>query len=564
MTTLARVDEALNRFNRKSPRDAYRQVCEEMGVACQKQVYHKLPDAPSAWHRVVSMELDNILLGTKGCLALLPCILVSTSLRKISLRGCGVSDDFVKELCEILQSHPTVRSVDLSFNDLVTVYSAASIISLIKNNSNMVGFEVEGTHLGHNVGNIIAGLGDYNRKRVAEYYVDQYFKLKDMFGYLDEDGKGWVQLKSLALNCPYPAVQEQFSERITKVKPKKRSDGKIDVNTFLNLVYMNYKTEKEISQHASSTVDEPYVFMVANWKQILSAVHRYNQNEEQGKPRVVLPDNLHRLRVKDFLFTNEEADKVIQYAVREYERCKAVEEENSEKRAEDNNTIALTAAHLIRASHTSFSHPQMRPVYQFFQERDPAYIPDAIRNGSRVFSIGSLPISAGGSISGEEALNALDELPHTWRLPSSIANQAVKYFTEELSKVPIKKVSVIPDSPRTQKDKSMERPAIPIERFLAATFGSGFEAIRPILLRDYFQRVGLPIEDCTITLQEIVNILDEFYVELTVDKTITMEQMEEFENPLKVPVYSDMLSKHLLDRDEDTRIVESLRHSVSY
>lgn len=206
----------------------------------------------------------------------------------------------------------------------------------------------------------------------------------------------------------------------------------------------------------------------------------------------------------------------------------------------------------------------MRPFYQFFQERDPAYIPEAIRNGSRVFSIGSLPLSAAGSIAGEEALDAIDEVPHTWRLPSSIVQQVVTFFNEEHSKIPVKKASVIPDSPRTQKDKAMEKPAIPIETFLNATFGSGFEAICPTLLRDYFQRAGLPTEDCTITLQEMANVLDEFYVELTIDKAITKEQMEEFENPLKVSLYSEMLSKHLLDRDEDTRIVESLRHSVSY
>lgn len=567
MTTLARVDEALSRFNRKSPRDAYRQVCEEMGVHYQKEVYNRLPEVPSAWHRVTSLDLENVLLGTKGCLALIPCILVSTSLRKVCLRDCGVSDEFVKELCETLQSHKTVRSVDISYNDLVTVYSASSIISLMKNNSNMVGFEIEGTHIGDNVGKIIVSLGELNQKRVAGYFVDQYFKLKDMFGYLDEDGKGWVLLKSLAMNCPYPSVQEQFSERISKIKPKKRSDNKIDLNTFMTLVYVNYKTESEINEFADQKMDVPYVFMVANWKQILSAVNRYNdQAEDDRTPTVVLPQDLHRLRVKDFLFTNEEADKIIQYAIRQKEREHDQEiQEGGATSTESPSQILLTSLDLIRAFRNSFTHPQMRPIYQFFEERDPAYIPEAIRNGSRVFSVNSLPMSPSASLSGEVPLDQLcEEVNHTWSLPSSIVKQVVTFFKEEFQKIPVKKQSVIPDSPRTVKDKAMEKKGIPIETVLNATFGSGFESICPSLLKDYYKRYGLPWEDSTITLQELVNVLDEFYVVLTVDKEISLEQMEEFENPLKTAAYSNLLSQHLLERDEDTAIVVSLRHSVSY
>lgn len=195
-----------------------------------------------AWHRIHSLELDNFLLGTKGCMTLLPIITVSTVLRKISVNGCGVADDFIKKLCETLQSHPSVRFVDASNNPLITVYSASPIISLMKNNTNMVNFDVDNTHIGTNVNNIIASLGEKNKFKVATYYEDKYFKMKDLFGYLDENGQGWVPLKSLLLNCPYPVLQEQFAERIALKRPKKRSDNSISINTFMQLVYMNYKT----------------------------------------------------------------------------------------------------------------------------------------------------------------------------------------------------------------------------------------------------------------------------------------------------------------------------------
>eukprot|EP00796_Vickermania_ingenoplastis_P008043 gene8043-5596_t len=564
MTTMAKVDETLQRFNRKSPRDAYKQVCEELGVHCQRQVYNKLPDVANAWHRVQSLELDNILLGSKGCMAILPCIVVSSTLRKISLRGCGVSDDFVKELCETLQGHPTVRYVDISDNELVTIYSASSIISLMKNNSNMTNFDVDGTHVGDNVGNIIAGLGEHNRVRVRSYYVDNYFKLKDLFGYLDENGEGWVLLKSLVMNCPYPVLQEQFAERISTTNPKKRSDNMIDINTFMQLVYMNYKTEGEVLEHSDKPFDVPYVFMVANWQQVMAAAERYNEANEN---KVTLPDDFHRLRVKDFLLTNEEADSIISAAV--VFREEAIEKNEHQ---EGGDKYALDARSLIKASRSSFSHPDnIRPVYQFYQERDAAYIPDTMRNGSRLFSINSMPMgkSNNSSISShpdenkEKAPLSAGDLPHTWRLPSSIVKDVVAFFKAEHTKVPKKKQSVVAESPRALRDKAMEKPAIPIQIVLNKMFESEYEKINCALLRDYFSRYSLPIEDCSISMQEIANVLDELYMELSIDKAVSKEAIKALDNPLKNPKYAEFLQKHLLDRDEDVRIVEALRESVT-
>uniref|UniRef100_A0A0A9Y0T4 Uncharacterized protein n=1 Tax=Lygus hesperus TaxID=30085 RepID=A0A0A9Y0T4_LYGHE len=264
MTTMAKVDETLARFDRKSPQESYRQICDEEDVHMQHELYNLLPNVPMAWHRIHSLELDNFLLGTKGCMTVLPIITVSTLLRKISVRSCGVADDFIKRLCEILQGHPSVRSVDASENNLITVYSASPIISLMKNNTNMVSFNVDHTHIGSNVNNIVAALGEQNQHKVATYYQDKYFKMKDLFGYLDENGQGWVPLKSLLLNCPYPVLQEQFAERIAMKRPKKRSDNTISINTFLSLTYMNYKTESEIEIHSKGSIDLPYAFMVAN------------------------------------------------------------------------------------------------------------------------------------------------------------------------------------------------------------------------------------------------------------------------------------------------------------
>eukprot|EP00796_Vickermania_ingenoplastis_P008042 gene8042-5595_t len=566
MTTMAAADATLARFNRKSPRDAYKQVCEELGIHYQRDIYNKLPEVPNAWHRIRTLELDGSLLGPKGCMSLLPIILVSTTLRKITLANCGLSDEFVIELCQILQGHQSVRAVDISNNELVSIFCASSIISLMKNNSNMIAFETFGTHLGDNVANIISQLSLRNQNRVATYYVDNYFKLKDLFGYLDESGEGWVLLKSLVMNCPYPVLQEQFVERIGMKKPRKRSDGCISVNTFMSLVYMNYKTEGEILDHSNKTIDEPYVFMVANWKQILSAVERYNEDAAQ---QVVLPDDLHRIRLKDFLLTNEDADAIISSAV------SLQEQENTAAAAASSSTgigatsateteLPISSLVLLQASKSGFAFPpSTRPVYQFFKERDAAYIPEMMRNGSRLFSMGSLPIggqSAGGSgrnsvIGGEGEVDPEDP-PHTWNMPPSVLKLVVEYFNQVYTKLPKKKESTVPESPRTKKDKAMEKSAIPIESLLSVTFETDFETLLPAKLANFYAYYSIPTADSTITLQEMVNVLDELYVQITVDKVLSNDVIEAIENPFAVAEYADFLAEHLLGRDS----IELYRH----
>lgn len=587
MTTMARVDETLARFDRKSPRDAYKQTCEELQVHFQREIYNMLPEAPMAYHRITVLELDKCLLGTKGCMAVLPIILVSTTLRKVSLRTCGVSDEFVKELCEILQGHPSVRAVDISNNELVTVYSAPRIISLMKNNSNMVSFDVAGTHLGTNVGDIIAGLGYKNMLSVSSYYQDNYFNMKDRFNYLDENGNGWVGLKNLVLNCPFPVLQEQFVERIALKRPRKRSDNTISLNTFLQLVYMNYKSETEIAQHSANAIDAPYVFVMANWKQVISAVERFNAGQaaarESGSvpvedlmPTVVLPeDSFHRLRIRDFLLTNDDAYALVDGAVRMQLDANAEAEDNNSSGGNAADTLELSALSLVRASKSAFLPPPSdRPVYAFFEDRDAGYIPEIMRSGSRIFSMGNLDLlnasagaahSIGGGSSRGSVVADPSDPERVFSLPSSVVKTVTDFFNREVAKAPKKRDPAVPDSPRTRKDKAMEKASIPIRTFLSAEFVTDLEKIRPCLLADYYARYSLVIDDCSITLQEMINILDELYVQVRVDTIIPLSVIrDEMVSPLTEARYGEFLSQHLLDRDEETGIVVSLAGAMTY
>lgn len=558
MSTTGQLDATLARFNRKSPQDAYKQVCEELKIHYQREIFNKLPSVASAWHRVRVLELDNTLLGPKGAMALLPCILVSTTLRKITLQKTGITDDFVIDLCNLLQSHPSVRAVDISNNELVSVFSASSIISLMKSNSNMVGFEVKGTHMGDNVGNIIADLGKLNQKHVATYYTDDYFKLKNIFGYLDEDGQGWVPLKSLVMNCPYPILQEQFVERIAKKKPKKRSDNTISVNTFMSLVYMNYKTEGEIAQRAEQTIEEPYVFMVANWKQVLSAAERYN---EDNQIKVVLPKDLHRLRIKDLLLTNDEADQLLQRAIsiqQSGDREMPGSQEIGKKTDSGTECEVLSALSLLRAVRECVVYPEsIRPVYQFYEERDIMQASEALMNGSRVMNmsalLGASTASNGGansrtlSIAG--SVTDVNGPKHTWHLAPCVVSMIASFFNKTVSKLPKRKESAVDLSPREKRDLAMQKSRIPLKQLFECSFETDFETIHPRLLANHYSRYSIPIDTTLITLQEIVIMMDELYAQIAVDKIVSLDEICAMENPFEVESYAAFLAEHLLERE---------------
>ncbi|CCW65996.1 unnamed protein product [Phytomonas sp. Hart1] len=636
MTSMAKFDEVLTSFEGKSPRDAYKKTCEDLGVHSQNYVLDLFPEKVGAFHIINAIELENCLLGTKGCMALLPIIRVSSTLRKINVSGCGVSDEFVKGLCEILETHPALRYVNVSDNQLITVYSAPYIINVMKHNSNLISFDVSGTHVGRNVGNIISDLGNRNVERVTNYYQDRYFKMKDLFNYLDENGTGWVHLKSLVMNCPYPVLQEQFVERIALKKPKKRSDSSISVNTFLQLVYMNYKTDIDIAQFIGESktktdgetkrvsvfgqsgsdvsntepLDEQYVLIVANWKQIIRSVEEYNRNVENGPKenipeksedsmdflcgigvpnrRLKLPDDFHRLRLRDYLLTDNEATALISAAASE-EAMKEIQENPSsgnKSSDEENGEITLSILSLLLASKTSYEDPPItKPVYQFYKERDASYIPDCVRHGSRLMSLARLSMldscksSRFSMVSTNYAdtVEVLSDPPRTFSLPHSVVKAVVNFFNAEVLKNTQKskrKISTS-DSPRSRRDKALERASISVSAFLSTEFSTEFEIIRSSLLGDSYARYALPIEDTTITLQEMVNVLDEMYVVLRVDRVISLEKIMQMEDPMTKfndekdvqPIYKEFCTKYIrdeafLEAEAEAKRQEMIRKSI--
>jgi hypothetical protein len=73
----------------------------------------------------------------------------------------------------------------------------------------------------------------------------------------------------------------------------------------------------------------------------------------------------------------------------------------------------------------------------------------------------------------------------------------------------------------------------------------------PRLLADYYARHALLIEEGTITLQEMVNVLDEKYVECRIDRVLSLADVQAMPDPMEHAPTAKFLEAHLKQRDEE-------------
>lgn len=684
MTTRSQFDAILSKFKGITPRDAYKQLCEERELPYQLSLYKRLPNELPGWERLHVLLLDDCLLGAKGAMPLLPIILVSTNLRQLSLRDCGLTDAFMLELCSILMDHPGLRSVDVRENPLITVFCATPVLAVLRTNTNLTDFRLEGTHLGRNITAIAAKLVRHNYQLVSNYYTDSFFKLKNIFGYLDVDGTGWVNLPALVMSCPYPALQEQLIARIVKKQPKQRSDNSISVNAFMDLVYLNYKTEREILEYANQEVDTHYLFMVANWKQLLAGEERWNRKRSEARHRhgneevdllttnaaeycaaafIALPESLHRVRVKERLLSNDEVELLFHSAMelqvqevktrKERAKAKAMmmarakkeesaghpshpmettaaagsagtcREKKPSPRGEEYNNVGededfsaspdengptssccsssnsmLTsegeeaAGVTIGDGSPSQDYPEVCPSIANFlkavrslrlheapvgnqasccaspRRRTHFYNDDFQRATDAPSSLNmnallrmqaqqeENEIEKGMSDTSSEDVNDSGETvtdpedpAHHWQLPSTLVQLLAEFFFETFDRLPKQRQTTTPATPKAQRDRSMRRPSIPTEIFLSGVFETDFEILRPSLIAHQFKAASLPIEDTTLTLPEMVNMMDELYLQASTDKVISNEILRGMPNPFGDPVYAEVLANYVFRQE---------------
>jgi hypothetical protein len=312
---------------------------------------------------------------------------------------------------------------------------------------------------------------------MMSYFEDDFFKMKDTFIKVDTDGSGWVHIKQIVFSIPAPIVQERLVERIAMKRPKKRSDNCIEINTFMSLVYINYKTLDDIFDYARSLKDERREIIVSNWKKLY----------DQLSSRKAMCTDLHRLRIRDFFIGDHEAATIA---------SSAVSSARERGIAPYNDVLNVPIEDLLAARRTVFPVKKNVPkVYRFLKDRgDDQYDSNINLAANEMRSNSSTPMM---SNLGEE--NEDDDPPHTFNLSPPMVAKIISFYNG--------------------------REGCPVEELLDQQFEGELEWLRVGALCDSFAKHSIPIEESRITMQEAVNLLDEKYDVIRVDKIIPYPEL---------------------------------------
>lgn len=478
MTTVHKTTLLMDALRRKSPREVYLEGCAEHNVRPQRKFANMLSNIMGDFANMTKLNLSNIAFGVRGCIPIVSVVQCSRGIRTLDLRGIGAQDEFITQLVEVLEEHASIRSVDLSNNPLITVCSGSPIVKLVEMNSNLVSFKLANTHIGVNVAKVIQSRCEANKFKMMSYFQDDFFKMKDLFILVDSEGGGWVHIKQVVYSIPAPIVQERLVERIAMKRPKKRSDNCIEINTFMTLVYINYKTVDEILDYAKSTKDEMRDIVLENWKKLL----------KQLLSRKATCSDLHRIRIRDFYIGDHEAAAIADAAVHAA-RDRGV--------APGSDGVLQVPVEYLLAARRSVFPPRKGAAkkYQFLRDRADEHFDSNINlAANEVRSNISTPMMSNLG-EGEDD----DDPPHTWTLPPHFVAQIIAFFNGREGAI--------------------------VEEILDQQFEGPLEWLRVSALCDYFAKYSISIEDSRLTMQETVNMIDEYYDVIRVDKMIAYQDL---------------------------------------
>ncbi|CUG90856.1 Hypothetical protein, putative [Bodo saltans] len=579
MTTVYKHKLLMMSFQGRSPRQIYIDSCEEHGVRVQRSLCDELSNSTDDFGRLQHLICSGIAFGVRGCLALVPVIQCSRNLRRVDLKGCGVTDEFVAHLVEALQEHPTIRTIDLSDNAFITVHSGKGLVKMAELNPNIVACDVSNTHVGVNVAKVVSARCEANRFRLVSYFADDFFRMKDLFNSVDADGSGWVHIKNIVGSVNAPILQERLIERIALKRSKKRSDNCIHVNTFMELVYLNYKSMSEIHERASDATDPVALAVKTNWKLLIQAMRAHG----------VTCAGLSKFRVRDLVLSRSEAEELVLQAV-EYAGIssgsarvspraanvvpddkkfaptppqEAAAPPSAAETVSGNNEVQLdeqpgeegtAAAEQSEAPHAAAAvatpppaaadieispkdlmvafkqlFPPLPPApksFGFLKERGDDYVSPLLRQGSRCVSITDMSSNATPALSqlGEDD----DDPVHSWRTPPTMVREIVKIFlpTYQPHSLMLEGNTGLRSASSINQAPALPQKDLLIDQILDATPGTELEYIRIAGLCAKFAQYSIPTDVSTITLQEVVNVVDECYDVIRVDRPFTVAQIE--------------------------------------
>ncbi|KAG1676159.1 hypothetical protein FOA52_005000 [Chlamydomonas sp. UWO 241] len=91
-------------------------------------------------------DFSRAYIGPSGILPLIHALAADKGFTTLSLRKCGITDSVCAVLCEWLQGHPTITSLDLRDNPIGDA-GGVLLTALLVSNPRLVGLDVSGCHL---------------------------------------------------------------------------------------------------------------------------------------------------------------------------------------------------------------------------------------------------------------------------------------------------------------------------------------------------------------------------------------------------------------------------------
>lgn len=125
-----------------NPKQLYKDTCTELSVKCNSVVYAELPDDGS---QMKSWDLRDKMIGSKGLSAVLAVVDKLDGLVSVNLSGNNLASPSTKELLDHLVSHPSIKEIDLSGNDIRL--GGPELVELVKRNRRIQQVNLDGTFL---------------------------------------------------------------------------------------------------------------------------------------------------------------------------------------------------------------------------------------------------------------------------------------------------------------------------------------------------------------------------------------------------------------------------------
>jgi hypothetical protein len=445
MTTVDKVHNVFLSFKGRSPRQIYLDAASQYKAKLNSAFAESLSDKVDDFWYLEDLDLSNNYFGPKGCMAVLKIVQSQQRLRSLNLNGCGLDENVVMELVEVMQDHPRLRDISLADNPDISIFCGKLFARVVKLNVNIINLDLSNTHVGRNVAQVLHQACERNRKAMEAYFMDDWFRMQDMFLGLDVDGSGWINIKNMVGSVIYPLIQEKLEERIATLKPRRREDNCIDVVTFMELTYLNFKNREEIRKRADEIRDTVYDTIVGNWILLMKEIAAAGAVcTEVGK-----------VQQRDFALTRKQAASIVEKAK------EAQKQKNNDEGYEPVEPIDIKAVTMRKA----------------IAECDVPATPSLIKRR-------------------QSFLDRLDE--KRFALPPSMVRAICALF----------------DGAPPQ--------GLPARTVLDARIETPFETLNVQCLEADFAQYSIAM-DMTLTMEEVVNLFDEYYHVVRTPKPLTPE-----------------------------------------